>query len=95
MIISLLKLTANRALLPYLSQLELLLVVQVRLLEAGSCPLALACLRGQSEGEGAGLLCGGESRAGADQVGDGGELLIISHHTGRSGPGSATQQAGQ
>ena len=58
----------------------------MRLLEAGSCDLAR--LRGQSEGERAGLLRGAEDGAGTDEVGDGGEL-VITHHKGGSGAGSA------
>ena len=70
-----------RAFLPYLSKLELFIVVQVRLLEAGSGHLARV-VRGQSEGERAGLLGGAEDGTGTDEVGDGGEL-VITHHTVR------------
>ena len=68
----------RRTSLPYLSKLQLIIVVQVRILEAGSCDLAR--LRGQSEGERAGLLRGAEDGGGTDEVGDGGEL-VITHHT--------------
>ena len=64
--------------LPYLSKLELFIVVQVRILEAGNGDLAR--IRGQSEGERAGLLGGAKDGAGTDEVGDGGEL-VITHHT--------------
>ena len=68
----------RRTFSPYLSKLELFIVVQVRILEADSGDLAR--IGGQSEGERAGLLRGVEDGAGTDEVGDGGEL-VITHHT--------------